>query len=383
MNQINRKKQIEGQMTHLGYDFDLLKEVLGIESKELNKYLTGRTYPKELAYRTFLTYLELDEQDYGFPRLSSEKPIRVEKLFQLKKQRVKPLFNSGYQLFLSLFKKSNVATKDVFLSYQIEKDVLIEPVLFKRLFYGLLILSVLNVLLSNLLVLTPLFISSIIPLVFLVYLFELEKKDLGLIQLLMITLLGGILSIGLTHLIRELSGYPLGLMGDVTTGLVEEGAKILIVFVLLRYLKVKHVYQALLIGFAVGAGFDILETAEYGLNALFSDNGSYQQMLETLVLRSAFALGIGHHFWTMTLAVILHARKKYEVIEFKALFNPTFLVSYVGVSLFHALWNSGLLGLFYFLQILVGFILFVLVVDNVRTHIKKEEPKENINEYVS
>jgi RsiW-degrading membrane proteinase PrsW (M82 family) len=383
MNQINRKKQIEGQMTHLGYDFDLLKEVLGLEETVLTKYLTGRTYPKELSYQTFLMYLELDVQDYGFRVASSEKPFETSKLFRIKKQRIKPLVKSGYQLFLSLFKKSEISTKDVFLSYQIEKDVIIEPVLFKRVLYGLLTLSILNVILSNLLVLTPILISSIVPLVFLVYLFELEKKDLGLIHLLLITLLGGILSIGLTHLIRELTGYPAGLTGDVVTGLVEEAAKLIVVFVLLRYFKIKHVYQALLIGFAVGAGFDILETAEYGLNALFSDNGSYRQMLETLLLRSVFALGIGHHFWTMTLAVILHNAKKFEVIEFKALIQAPVIFAYVIVSLFHALWNSGILGLFYLLQLVVGFVLFVLVVDNVRTHIKPKEIKEEVSHYVS
>lgn len=376
MNKYERQSLINKQMDRLGYDKDLLQEVLNIDDKTIDKYMTGYIYKTELSFKTFLTYLEIDEGLFGYEKRRTDQTVKPLGLFKINKSRIKQLLREGISFFNSLFKKEKEPISEIYYSYVVDKDVR-KPVLFKFVLIFLLVLLGIDLLLTQLLTVTPVLFSSIIPLVMLVYLYELEKKEIGLIKLLSCLVLGGLLSLSITFLVRLITGYPISLFGDLLTGLIEEGAKVIIVFFMLKFLRVKSLYVALLLGFAVGAGFDIFETAEYGIRSFLADNGSYIKMISTLLTRSIFALGIGHHFWTMTLSVILFTVRKYETIEFKALLNPQFLIAYLLVSAFHGLWNSDLLGIFYLVQLILGFILFVLVVDNVKQSLKVEEVLNN------
>ena len=134
-------------------------------------------------------------------------------------------------------------------------------------------------------------------------------------------LVGGIVSLGLTHLIREVTGFTDGILGDLQTGFVEETAKLLVVLIILKRVKVKHMFTGVLIGFAVGAGFDVFETTDYAINTLIETSGNYNEMIWTTWFRSIFAVGIGHHFWTGILAGTLVSLSTSLKVAFKKLYH--------------------------------------------------------------
>ena len=108
-------------------------------------------------------------------------------------------------------------------------------------------------------------------------------------------------------------------MGDITTGLVEETAKLLVVLLIFKLIPIRYAFTGLLIGFAVGAGFDVFETSDYGMFELFDSNGDIYQMQGLLLVRTLFALGIGHHFWTGILAGTFNCLKQESDIQIQ---NP-------------------------------------------------------------
>ena len=180
-----------------------------------------------------------------------------------------------------------------------------------------------------------------VPLAWLVFIQELHyPKTLSFFRTLLYFAVGGITSILLVTIIREITGYPMGFIGDILTGFIEELAKILIVIVILRRLKPQHVITGLLVGFAVGAGFDVFESADYGIIALLSSENGYYDMISSGAWRGFFALvGIGHHFWTGMLAAGLMMLRKTYKVTYSSLFQPTFIILFIYVMFIHAAWN--------------------------------------------
>ena len=102
-----------------------------------------------------------------------------------------------------------------------------------------------------------------LPLITLLY--ELNpKKDLSVIKLLIILLVGGACSIGLAELLYipvpdDISGWGLAALA----GTIEEVVKIIPVFVTILILKKRDPVTCLIIGAAVGTGFSAIENMGY------------------------------------------------------------------------------------------------------------------------
>ena len=217
---------------------------------------------------------------------------------------------------------------------------------------------------SDLIVVETLAGSAIVPVTLLIFVFcSTEEKTINLGTLVKLFVYGGISSIFVVYFFRDLVGYPGGLSGDMLTGFIEEGAKIAVVYWLLRRYKVQTMRAGILVGFAVGAGFDVFETTDYAIMS-FMETGNYRDFYFTMGLRSIFSLfGIGHHFWTGILAGALVYLKKHDRPFLKNIIQPAFIVIFLTVMTIHAFWNFFAFNespLSYLIMIISG-ILFLLV----------------------
>jgi RsiW-degrading membrane proteinase PrsW (M82 family) len=165
-------------------------------------------------------------------------------------------------------------------------------------------------------------------------------KNVKGISLIAYFALGGIFSIFTVFLMRSYTGYlDIPFLGDLLTAFVEEFSKIFIVFIILSRMRVKHVMTGVLIGFAVGAGFNAFENSQYGVMAFF-ENFNLSEMYNTLFIRSVYDLfGIGHHYWTAILGGTLVMVNTSTSIRMKSLAHPLFIQSFIMVMLIHAVFN--------------------------------------------
>jgi RsiW-degrading membrane proteinase PrsW (M82 family) len=118
----------------------------------------------------------------------------------------------------------------------------------------------------------------------------------------------------------------------VVVGLIEEGVKLAALMFVTRHMTKRTTMDGVILGATVGFGFAAFESAGYAFNALFTSEGlSLRQLVETEVLRGILA-PVGHGLWTAILGGVLFAAA--------GRLTTTVMLSYLGVSLLHALWDS-------------------------------------------
>jgi len=213
--------------------------------------------------------------------------------------------------------------------------------LFPYVFIALIIMTVLATI-GEQYALSNLMMSSIVPLCLLVFIHEISiPKQVKGIDTIKYFFIGGMTSILVVYGLRSFTSYPdWYFASDMLTGVVEELSKIIVVIFIFQRLKVKHVMVGILIGFAVGAGFDVFETSDYGMYALLESGGDIFMMMGEIITRSIFAIfGIGHHFWTAMIAGTLVLMNNTGKVGFKDLFKPISLMMFVLIALIHGLWN--------------------------------------------
>jgi RsiW-degrading membrane proteinase PrsW (M82 family) len=182
--------------------------------------------------------------------------------------------------------------------------------------------------------------SALVPLTLLgILYFTIKEHQIPIFTMIKGVVYGGLMSIFLVVIIRDFTGYPEGLFGNFLTAFIEEAMKILVVIILFRKLPIHTVKTGLIIGFTVGAGFDIFETADYGF-ITYLENFEYFELYGVLTTRSFFAiLGIGHHFWTGLIVAAMVYIKKETTLKIKHLFKPVSLSMFILVMALHAFWN--------------------------------------------
>lgn len=353
-------------------------QMWGLTTYDLKKYVTGKPYFDESKYLSFLVALSIDKNAIGYVEPKQEEPLKTP-LDLLRPKEAK--LNKPIKAFKGLFMNMRQRTTKVYREEAL-KNHLFErqfgytiPFMYKYFFIGIALVFITNYLLAQMIVIDNVLLSFSIPFTLLLLVYELDYHDqLNLKDVFVLFVSGGIISIGVTFFIRNLTGYPDGMIGDIVTGFVEETAKLLTAMFLIRRVKFRNVYTAFVFGFAVGAGFDVFETMEYGINSILS-SGVAITGTETLLTRSLFALGIGHHYWTGIIFATLIGLSKTNTIDFKKLYHPTFILVFIFISLYHAYFNySG-----YLMQIVLavmGAILFSYIGYQfyLRRFSVKEEP---------
>ena len=144
------------------------------------------------------------------------------------------------------------------------------PWLYIRIFFILFILFTVNILVlrftGNTLYVpaVTLFGGVTFTIPFTVFLFELyQKRDLNILKLLGILVIGGTVAAILSQLGYSLITVDGGWAGALISGFVEEVSKALVAIAAIMVMKNKNSYACFLIAAAVGAGFSIIEDMGY------------------------------------------------------------------------------------------------------------------------
>lgn len=349
----DRQRLIKQQLLSIGMTPSEFMAFLVITAEQLKNYVSGRPYFEEESYLSFLEFIGIDKYKVGYIDPKLEAPIKTPlALFYPPKGIKNQPFKALKHVFRNLASKTPKSYRDEYNAKHLFEHNFgyTEPYLFKYVLISILLIFGLSYLIAELIVLENVLISLSIPLTLLILVYEFDKHDqLNLKDVLTVFVLGGITSLGVTFLIRGITGYPEYLLGDLVTGFVEETAKVLTCMIFIRKIKFRNVYTAFLLGFAIGAGFDAFETMEYGLNALVN-SGSYWEGLWTLLVRTLLSFGIGHHYWTGIIFATLVGLSKTHTIDYHKLYHPTFLVVWISIALFHAFFNYSNI----FVQVLFG-----------------------------
>jgi RsiW-degrading membrane proteinase PrsW (M82 family) len=178
--------------------------------------------------------------------------------------------------------------------------------------------------------------SFLVPVSFVVWAFGRRHSGELTAELLFSTFVtGGVLGVLAASLLESylLNPSPLLFIG---VGLIEEAAKLVALAFLTRRLAHKYARDGLILGAAVGFGFAAFESAGYAFTALFTERGlSLMQLVQTELLRGLLA-PVGHGLWTAILGGVLFSAsgRRHFALTWRL------LLTYLGVSLLHALWDS-------------------------------------------
>ena len=131
--------------------------------------------------------------------------------------------------------------------------------------------------------------------------------------------------------LRDLGTVPM-----VVVGIIEEGAKLIVPFIVYLFLRPKDPRAGVIIGIASGMGFATLETMGYGFQALLSA-GSLSAVDDTLLLRALLAPAC-HIAWTgMCTAMLWRIHSARHHARAVAAFLGTYALA-VGL---HATWDGS------------------------------------------
>lgn len=218
-------------------------------------------------------------------------------------------------------------------------------------------------------------IPLLVPITVLLLAWEMNiPRDISLMEVVKIVALGGILSLIATLVLSE--------FGDTSTtwvGLIEEPAKLIVIYFLLKRKNRVYILDGVLIGMAVGTGFAVMETLYYVFNyftegvvegMLILINGHYesgctsvQDLLRILmkefdsVYYAVFGYGVSngmavalvrafnaicsHGMFAALYGGGLLMAKGEEEVRIGHLFKVDFLKYFAASVLLHALNNSG------------------------------------------
>src|SRR3954454_120770 len=178
--------------------------------------------------------------------------------------------------------------------------------------------------------------SFLVPVTFVVWAFGRRHSGEVTAELLFTTFVtGGVLGVLAASLLESYLLHPSpGLFLGV--GLIEEAAKLAVLAFLSRRLEHKYARDGLILGAAVGFGFAAFESAGYAFTALFTEHGlSLMQLVQTGLLRGLLA-PVGHGLWTAILGGVLFSASGREQFAL----TGRLLLTYLGVSVLHALWDA-------------------------------------------
>jgi protease PrsW len=185
---------------------------------------------------------------------------------------------------------------------------------------------------SNLVPTVVLFGSFLVPVTFVVWAHGRARSPVVTVELLfMAFVVGGVLGVLGASLLESWLIHP-SITMYVLVGLIEEGVKLAALMFVTRHTLRRSAKDGVVLGATVGFGFAAFESAGYAFNALFTADGlSLSQLVETEILRGILT-PVGHGLWTAILGGALFAAR--------GQLTSGVVLSYLGVSLLHALWDS-------------------------------------------
>lgn len=204
--------------------------------------------------------------------------------------------------------------------------------------------------------------SIAVPVSALILFFEVNVyKNISFYRVTQIFLLGGALSLIATMILDTVIGASgqFNLWGALTTGIAEEVAKVLVAAYFISRMKVKHIFNGMLIGAAVGSGFAAFENIMYMIN----DNTGQLVSVSAALNRTLFSIS-DHTEWCAISAAALVLVKGGQKLTLDDFFKPAFLKFLVSVILIHALWDwdaTDSLFKYVILAVVTWIFVFVLI----------------------
>lgn len=243
----------------------------------------------------------------------------------------------------------------------------VQPWLYSRIFLGLLLivgmLYLLVQFIPSLATLFTTFLSISVPFSLLIFFFEINVfKNISFYTTMKIFLLGGLLSLLVTVLIYMIVGnnQNFGLVGAMSIGLIEETGKLIVGAYFVSKLKLTHVFNGMLVGGAIGAGFAAIENIEYA--------NLTQSAFIVPIERSICSLGT-HAVWCAISVAALVLVNGNRELTFNNIANIGFLRFFLCSVILHGLWDWNIsMGIWKILLLIcVGWlILFVLIHTGLR-----------------
>jgi len=201
-----------------------------------------------------------------------------------------------------------------------------------------------------------LIVATIVPLMISIFLYEfniIERMKIS--DLVLAFFVGSTISF---YAVGYLSNGPIGIdfIDLIIAACIEEIAKIIPVYLAIKFFKIKRVGTAFFVGYVIGSGFQIAETMGYstvfGLLGLF-DNGDIDYSIMMFRLLAAF---LSHGLWGgIEGAAIMFSMKG----DNRKIANAR-LAIWFGLPMFlHILWNSAATYFGFMLVLIIIQLLFI------------------------
>lgn len=187
--------------------------------------------------------------------------------------------------------------------------------------------------------------AFVVPLSVMLFYWEMNiPGNISIYEALLLTLLGGLLSLTVTGIVRII--FPgISEISFLAGPFPEELAKCLIVTIFLCRKKYNYGLQGILIGGAVGVGFSAIESAGYALTAYdmgvqnaMSGSMVIRSMINILVIRGGLAIG-GHVVWAALYGGALALIKGKGKMGIRCFTNSLFWLTFSAAFLLHTAWN--------------------------------------------
>ena len=187
--------------------------------------------------------------------------------------------------------------------------------------------------------------AFVVPLSVMLFYWEMNiPGNISIYEALLLTLLGGCLSLTVTGIMRTVCP-GISEIAFLAGPLPEELAKCLIVTIFLCRKKYNYGLQGILIGGAVGVGFSAMESAGYalqifdiGIQNAMGTNIIIRSMADILVRRGVLAIG-GHVVWAALYGGALALIKGKGKMSPKCFANSLFWLTFSAAFLLHTAWN--------------------------------------------
>ncbi|MDA2806223.1 PrsW family intramembrane metalloprotease [Nocardiopsis suaedae] len=178
--------------------------------------------------------------------------------------------------------------------------------------------------------------SFLVPVTFVTWAYEHRRGENATPELLFRAfIVGGVLGILGASLLESylLRQSPFTYIG---VGLIEEGVKLAALVFVARHMTRVTMRDGMVLGATVGFGFAAFESAGYAMNAMLTERGlDLAALVQTEVMRGLLT-PVGHGLWTAVLGGVLFA----AVSGGHWRITVRVLLTYLGVSLLHGLWDS-------------------------------------------
>lgn len=183
---------------------------------------------------------------------------------------------------------------------------------------------------------------AVVPL--LVFLFETNfSRNISIFSLFKLVIFGGLLSLITTMLIVPLSENVV-VSTVVFAPIFEEIAKAVVVVFFLSRLRPRSMLTGLLVGFAVGAGFDVFETMDYAFRSVFEGEDLLQMVaapVGTVVARTFGSFIFGHHYLAGIFGAMYVLSKREIAFSWRDLFQWRVGATLLVCMALHAFWNGS------------------------------------------